>query len=148
MAIEEMMRRADTSGREVSRMDETKRAWDEVGEAFVNLRRIISERYRDLGEERASHPRTPQDRGVADAFRRATDELDRAFTSLGDSLRDDDAREQMRDTGRKLSDALKLTFAEVSEEVRRTVGSRRSRGSSASQPSARPTDPPDSSSSA
>jgi hypothetical protein len=128
-------------------MDETKRAWDEVGEGFVNLRRIISERYRDLGEERASRPTTRAERGVADAFRRATDELDRAFTSLGDSLRDEEAREQMRDTGRKLSDALKVTFAEVSEEVRR-VGSRRSRGASESRPPARPTDPPDSGSSA
>jgi hypothetical protein len=128
-------------------MDETKRAWDEVGEGFVHLRQIISERYRDLGDERASRPTTRAERGVADAFRRATDELDRAFTSLGDSLRDDEARQQMRDTGRKLSDALKVTFAEVSEEVRR-VGSRRSHGASESQPPAPPTDPPDSGSSA
>jgi hypothetical protein len=123
-------------------MDETKRAWDEVGDGFVNLRRIISERYRDLGEERASRPGTPEEGRTADAFRRVTDELDRAFTSLGDTLRDDDAREQMRDTGRKLSDALKVTFAEVSEEVRRAVGSRRSQGSSESGPPARRTDPP------
>jgi len=129
-------------------MDETKQAWDEVGEGFANLRRIISERYRDLGEERASRPSTPEERGVADAFRRATDELDRAFTSLGDSLRDDEAREQMRNTGRKLSDALKVTFAEVSEEVRRAVGSRRSHGHSESRSSTGPTDPPDSGSSA
>jgi hypothetical protein len=39
-------------------MDETKRAWDEVGDGFVNLRRIISERYRELGDERASGPAT------------------------------------------------------------------------------------------
>jgi hypothetical protein len=123
-------------------MDETKRAWDEVGDGFVNLRRIISERYRELGDERASRPATPDEGRTADAIRRATDELDRAFTSLGDTLRDDDAREQMRDTGRKLSDALKVTFAEVSEEVRRAVGSRRSRGPSEAGPPARPTDPP------
>jgi hypothetical protein len=79
---------------------------------------------------------------VAEAFRRATDELDRAFTSLGDSLRDDEAREQMRDTGRKLSDALKVTFAEVSEEVRRAVRNRRSPGAGESRPPATPTDPP------
>jgi hypothetical protein len=123
-------------------MDETKRAWDEVGDGFVNLRKIISERYRDLGEERGSRTATPEEGRTADAFRRATDELDRAFTSLGDTLRDDDAREQMRDTGRKLSDALKVTFAEVSDEVRRAVGSRRSQGSGKAGPPARPTDPP------
>jgi hypothetical protein len=123
-------------------MDETKRAWDEVGDGFVNLRRIISERYRDLGEERTSRTTTPEEGRTADAFRRATDELDRAFTSLGDTLRDDDAREQMRDTGRKLSDALKVTFAEVSEEVRRAVSRRQSPDPSEAGPPVRPTDPP------
>ncbi|HZD00124.1 MAG TPA: hypothetical protein VFA46_07990 [Actinomycetes bacterium] len=33
-------------------MDETKRAWDEVGEGFTELARIIWDRYRNLGEER------------------------------------------------------------------------------------------------
>ena len=122
-------------------MDETKRAWDEVGDGFVKLGQIISERYRDLGEERASQPATAE-KGVADAIRRATDELDRAFTSLGDTLRDDEAREHVRDTGRKLSDALKVTFAEVSEEVRRAVHSRRSHGPTESPPPAPPPDAP------
>jgi len=118
-------------------MDDTKRAWDEVGEGFAKLGRIISERYRDMGEERASHPTTAEKEGVADAIRRATDELDRAFTSLGDTLRDDEAREHVQDTGRKLSDALKVAFTAVSE----AVGSRRSRGPSESPPLARPPTP-------
>jgi hypothetical protein len=123
-------------------MDETKRAWDEVGEGFAKLGRIISERHRHLGEERASNPTTREEGVVADAIRRATDELDRAFTSLGDTMRDDEAREHIRDTGRKLSDALKVTFTEVSEEVRRAVGSRRSPGPSEPAPPAPP--PPES----
>jgi hypothetical protein len=114
-------------------MDETKRAWDEVGEGLTKLGRIISERYRDLSEERAARPSTAEEGSVADAIRRATDELDRAFTSLGDTLRDDGAREHVRDTGRKLSDALKVMFTEVSEEVRKAVGSRGPSG---------PTEPP------
>ncbi len=123
-------------------MDETKRAWDEVGNGFAELGRIISERYRHLGEERASHPSTAEEGVVADAIRRATDELDRAFTSLGDTLRDDEAREHVRDTGRKLSDALKVTFTEVSEEVRRAVGSRRSPGPSEPPPPTPSPEPP------
>lgn len=96
-------------------MDETRRAWDEVGKGFAKLGRIISERHRHLGEEHASHPTTAEEGVVADAIRRATDELDRAFTSLGDTLRDDEARKHMRDTGRKLSDALKVTFTQAYE---------------------------------
>jgi DNA-binding ferritin-like protein len=123
-------------------MDETKRAWDEVGERFVKLGRIISERYRDLGEERSSHSDDADEKGVGDAIRRATDELDKAFTSLGDTLRDKDAQEHVRDTGRKLSDAIKVTFTEVDDEVRKAVGSRRPPGSS-EPPSTEPPAEPD-----
>jgi hypothetical protein len=123
-------------------MDDTKRAWDEVGEGFTKLGRIISERYRDLGEERATRPSTAEEGSVADAIRRATDELDRAFTSLGDTLRDDEAREHVRDTGRKLSVALKVTFTEVSEEVRRAVAKRRSPGPSEPPHPVPPPEPP------
>jgi hypothetical protein len=106
-------------------MDETKRAWDEVGEGFVKLGRIISARYRTLGEERAEQaPDAAEESGVGDSIRRATEELDRAFTSLGDTLRDEEARQHVRDTGRRLSDALKVTISEVGEEVRRAVGGR------------------------
>jgi hypothetical protein len=105
--------------RGVSRVDETKRAWDEVGEGFVKLGRMIAERHRRLGEERVDDPTTHDDGAVADAVRRATDELDRAFTSLGDTLRDDEAQKHLRDTGHKLGDALKVTF----KEMRRAVGS-------------------------
>jgi hypothetical protein len=115
-------------------MDETKRAWDEVGEGFVKLGRIISERYKNLGEERASQSDPADDRGVAEAIRRATEELDKAFTSLGDTLRDKDSQVNVRETGRKLSDAIKVTFTEVSDEVRRAVGNRRSSGTGDASP--------------
>lgn len=101
-------------------MDETKRAWDEVGDRFSKLGQMVSERYRKFGEERPPQPAKP-DEGVADALRRATDELDRAFTSLGDTLRDEEAKAHLRDTGQKLGDALKVTFDEVSGEIRRAV---------------------------
>jgi hypothetical protein len=115
-------------------MDETKKAWDEVGEGFVKLGRIISERYRNLGEERVSQSTAADQGGGSDAIRRATEELDRAFTSLGDTLRDQEAQAHVRETGRKLSDALKVTITEVSEEVRKAVGSRRPSGPSEAPP--------------
>jgi hypothetical protein len=107
-------------------MDETKRAWDEVGDGFTKLGRMISERYKGQGGEAATRAGAAEENAVADAIRRATDELDKAFTSLGDTLRDDEARRQMRETGTKLTDALKVTFTEVSGEIRRAVGNRQS----------------------
>jgi len=106
-------------------VDETKRAWDEVGEGFIKLGRLISEHYQDLGEEQPPRPDADETGAVAGAIQRATDELDRAFTSLGDTLRDDEARQHVRDTSRKLSDALKVTLTTVGEEVRGAVDSRR-----------------------
>ena len=117
-------------------MDETKRAWGEVAEAFTTLGRVVSDRYRRLGAERAARPSAGKESGVADAVRRAIDELDLAFTSLGDTMRDDEARRHVRDSGRKLSDALKVTFTEVGDEVRRAMG-----GSPHPEPGAPP--PPD-----
>jgi len=89
-------------------MDETKRAWEDVGKGFAKLGGMISDRYKSA----------TTDGEAKDAIRRAVDELDRAFTSLGDALRDDDVRAHMRNTGEKLTAALKTTFNEVSEKVR------------------------------
>ena len=127
-------------------MDETKKAWDEVGEGFARLGRSISERHRQLGDERAERAADASGESegrMADAVRRATDELDRAFAALGDTFRNDEAREQARDTGRKLSDALRITFSTFGEEVRRTFGDRQSPGStSGSDEHLEPAPPP------
>lgn len=100
-------------------MDETKKAWEEVGESFSKFGRMVADRYNK------SKTTEPLGDGMADALRRATDELDRAFTSLGDTFRDDDAKEHLRATGKKLNDALKTTFADVSEKIRQANESRK-----------------------
>jgi hypothetical protein len=124
-------------------MDDAKRAWDQVGDSFSKLGRKISEGYRQSEQQRASGSNTAKgegqkERAVGDAIRRATDELDRAFTSLGDTLRDDETQEQLRDTSRKLGDALEVTFTAISEEVRRAVRSRRPPDGNEGPPSSPP----------
>lgn len=94
-------------------MDDTKSAWDEVGKEFAKLGEMISERYKAAGDGEAAKV----------ACRRAADELDRAFTSLGEALNDPEVREHLRESGDKLGDALKATFNDVGERVRRTVSS-------------------------
>ena len=125
-------------------MDDAKRAWDQVGDSFTKLGRKISEGYRQLEEQRASEPTAARAEGerkavVADAVRRATHELDRAFTSLGETLRDDNTREHLRETSHKLGDALEVTFSAVGEEIRRAARGRRSPDSGEGPPSAPPT---------
>jgi hypothetical protein len=122
-------------------MDDPKRAWDQVGESFSKLGRKISEGYRQLEEQRTpdSSAAKPDGGGVvADAIRRATNELDRAFTSLGDTFRDDETKEHLRDTSRKLGDALEVTFTAIGEEVRRATRGRRSPDGGEDPPSSPP----------
>jgi hypothetical protein len=112
-------------------MDDAKRAWDEVGDSFSKLGRKISEGYRQADERGASDSNAAATEGqkegvVPDAIRRATAELDRAFTSLGNTLRDDETQAHLLETGRKLGDALEVTFTSISEQVRRAGRSRRS----------------------
>ena len=65
-------------------MDETRKAWDEVGDGFTKLGRMISERYKSQSGDEPARPGGAEENVVADAVRRATEELDKAFTSLGD----------------------------------------------------------------
>jgi hypothetical protein len=112
------------------RMDDAKRAWDEVGDSFSKLGRKISEGYRQLDERVAPDPNPRTTEGqkegvVPDAIRRATDELDRAFTSLGNTLRDSETQAHLLETGRKLGDALEITFTSISDQIRRAGRDRR-----------------------
>jgi hypothetical protein len=111
-------------------MDDAKRAWDEVGDSFSKLGRKISEGYRQLDERGASDPKAGTTGGqregaVPDALRRATAELDRAFTSLGNTLRDDETQAHLLETGRKLGDALEVTFTSIGDQIRRAGRDRR-----------------------
>ena len=95
-------------------------AWDEVGERFAALGRIYAERYRKRGEELG--PTTEEDRrALEDAARTVTRHLDQAFTSLGETIRDREAKESLKEAAKALGDALSVTFDEVGDEIRKRV---------------------------
>jgi|DewCreStandDraft_2_1066082.scaffolds.fasta_scaffold04313_5 DNA-binding ferritin-like protein len=96
--------------------EDVKRKWDEVGERFATLGRALAARYKQLEME------SEEEREARDALRALTRTLDRAFTSLGDTLRDPHAKDELRAAARSLADALGATFEEVTEEVRKRVG--------------------------
>jgi hypothetical protein len=105
-------------------MDDSKKAWQEVSRRFAQLGTTIREHSRRLkdGQETAAQ----EGRGrMEEALQSATEQLDLAFTALGDTLRDPAAKEQIRAAGRSLGDALETTFTEVGDEIRRTMRSRR-----------------------
>jgi hypothetical protein len=95
----------------------TKDAWDEVGENLSGVGRRLSERYRAHAAERSGGTGEDQEK-VKEALRVFTEQLDRAFTSLGDTIRDPEAQAGLRKAVGSLGEALSTTFAEVGDRIR------------------------------
>jgi hypothetical protein len=105
------------------RWKETKRAWDEVATRFSEVGRKVGEQYQKLGEETPASAAATGAK-VGDAVRDAVDELDRALTSVGDALRDPEAKETLRQAVSSFGGALEATFTEVGEELKKQFGSK------------------------
>jgi hypothetical protein len=99
------------------RMGDTKNRWDVVGRSFAELGRRLGDRYDAMRSEE-------QDQ-VSDAVDRIVTNLDRAFTSLGDTIRDPESKHALERAGRSLADAVAGTFEDVGERVRRRLGTDR-----------------------
>jgi hypothetical protein len=100
----------------------TNEAWNEVGERFTTWGRRVAERYKEASGAAGEAARENQ-RTLEDAARDVTDALDRAFTALGDTIRDDDAKRDLKEAVRALGDAISVTVSETGDQIRRRVGS-------------------------
>ncbi len=61
-------------------------------------------------------------RKLEEAAHDITDVLDRAFTALGDTIRDEIAKNDLKAAVKALGDAVAVTVSEAGEQVRRRVG--------------------------
>jgi DNA-binding ferritin-like protein len=113
----------------------TRSAWDEVGERFADLGRRLAEQYRKLGDERGTEAQEEARRSVKEAVQVALGQVDKAFTSVGNAMRDPDSKQDLQRAARTLADAVSATFSELSSEIREQLGSRPPSGPGA------PTDP-------
>lgn len=104
-------------------MSGTQEAWSEVGERFTSWGKLVAERYRGANETTREAAQDSQ-RTLDDAIRDVTDVLDRAFTALGDTIRDEQAREDLKLGAKALADALAVTVTEAGEQVRKAVSRR------------------------
>jgi hypothetical protein len=99
------------------RWEDTRKAWDEVGERFAEVGRQVSERYRSLEQETGqTTERTGQT--VRDAVQGVIQQLDQAFTSVGDTMRDPQAKESLRQAVHTFGQALEATVSELTKERR------------------------------
>jgi hypothetical protein len=102
--------------------ESAKEAWNEVGERFASWGRRVADRYKDTQSATGETAQETQ-RKLEEAAHQLTDQLNRAFTALGDTLRDEQAKTELKDAVRALGDAVGVTVAETGEVIRRKVGS-------------------------
>ncbi|HET7234929.1 MAG TPA: hypothetical protein VFK59_00680 [Actinomycetota bacterium] len=100
-------------------MTGSKDAWGEVDRKFSEFGRIVAERYRKIGEERGTPEAEEARRKLEEAFSTVTRQLDQAFSSVGDTIRDPEAKETLKQAGKAVVDALGSTVSDVGEEIRR-----------------------------
>jgi hypothetical protein len=95
-------------------MSEASRKWDEVAERFTDLGRSLKDRF----DANAAFGTEERDK-VNDAMHQLSEALDAGFTTIGDSLRDPEMRDEMRHAGSSIFDAIAATMRDVSDAFKR-----------------------------
>lgn len=97
--------------------ESAKDAWSEVGDKFASWGRRVSDRYREAGST-ASTDADEAERELKQAARDVMDELARGFSALGDTLRDDAAKQDFSDAVNAIGDAITATVEEATAAIR------------------------------
>jgi hypothetical protein len=107
--------------------ESSKEAWNQVGDKFGEWSRLLGEKYRKRGEELGTSAEEDRKK-LDDAIQTVTRQLDQAFGSFGETLRDPEAKHQLKEATKAFGDALSTTFSEVGEQIRNKLGSSGSSG--------------------
>jgi hypothetical protein len=94
-------------------MSESKAKWDEVGDRFGALGRKLKDHYD------ANTNAGPEQAKVHDALRQIGDALDAGFTAIGESLRDVQMRDELKQAGNAIGEALNASLADVKNALKR-----------------------------
>jgi hypothetical protein len=97
-----------------------------VSERFTTWGRMVADRYREQrsGDDMQDDAqREETGRKLDDAAREMSDQLNRAFTALGETLRDTEAKDRLKDAVKALGDAVSMTVTETTEEIRKRMRS-------------------------
>jgi hypothetical protein len=102
--------------------DDAKQAWNEVAERFSAWGRHVADRYKEMGSVAGETAQESQ-RKLEEAARDLSEQLNRAFGALGETLRDEQAKTELKDAVRAVGDAVAITVTETGEAIRRRVTS-------------------------
>ena len=93
-----------------------KDAWGEVGERFTALGRRLANSYRAKDSSDASAAETQ--RKVEDVVREIGNQLGRALDALDETVRDEEARRDLKGAFNALGTAISTTVDEATEAIR------------------------------
>ena len=97
--------------------ENAKQAWNDVGERFSSLGRRLSGHYREAGGAGRATVEGSQ-RKLEEAAREIGNEIGRAFAALGETIGDDDAKQDLRRAVSAIGDAVTVTVSEAGKAVR------------------------------
>jgi hypothetical protein len=97
-----------------------KDAWNEVGERFSSWGRLVADRYKEAETTTVESANEAQHK-LEESARELTEQLNRAFTAVGDTLRDPKAKENLKEAVRALGDAVSVTVTETGDEIRKRI---------------------------
>src|SRR6266576_6439315 len=97
--------------------ENAKQAWNDVGERFSSLGRRLSGHYREAGGAGRATVEGSQ-RKLEEAAREIGNEIGRAFTALGETINDDDAKKDLKSAVSAIGDAVTVTVNEAGKAVR------------------------------
>ena len=103
--------------------ESAKEAWSEVGDKFASWGRRVSDRYREAGSGETADA-DEAERELKRAAKDVMDELARGFSALGDTLRDDAAKQDFSDAVSAIGDAITATVDEATDAIRSGGGSK------------------------
>lgn len=98
-------------------MTDERAGWDEVRERLNELGLKLQLHYEQAGGE--GHDEDTDK--IKEALRTIGDAVEQAFGALGTVVKDDAVRDDVKDVGRSLLDALDATFSELGDRFRSAV---------------------------
>lgn len=98
-------------------MTDPRKSWEQVSEDLSGLGLKLKMHF----EQAAKEGRGEDEDKIKEALRKVGDAVDQAFTAMGNASRDDAVREDARDVGRSMRDALDASFSKVGEQFRSAV---------------------------
>ncbi len=102
--------------------ESAKQAWGEVGEKFSSFGRRVADRYHEAGpteNEEADEAERELKRAMKELF----DELSKGVSTVGATLKDDQAKKDLSDAVSAIGNAITATVTEATDAIRSKGGS-------------------------